>query len=290
MHGRTWTICFALLAGCGELPDPVKPAGDEGACVGCAQAFDPATTGTIKGRVTWDGAVPRAESIVATAIAYHPHLHKNPVRYETTHVPRVHSENHGVADAVVFLRGIDPRRARPWEHAAVHIDFRERRLLIQQGPQPTSVGFVRRGDKVTTVSHDADYHALRGRGSAFFTLPLITPEQPAEVRLKETGVVELFDAAGYYWVHAHLFVAEHPYYARTDADGNFALGRCPRGRMRSSAGCRTGTWCARTAIRKRRWLPGRCGRRRWKADRPSKCKPELPRSWRFACRRRCLSE
>ena len=30
-------------------------------------------------------------------------------------------------------------------------------------------------------------------------------------------------------MHAHLFVAEHPYYARTDKQGHFRLERVPKG-------------------------------------------------------------
>lgn len=232
MHGRIWIFGLGLMAflgGCSDLPTPTPSEPTEPETV-LAQSFDSASTGKIRGRVCWDGVIPPSVSTEARAIAYHPSLHKNPVRYETTHLPRVHPENHGVHDAIVFLRGIDSRRAKPWDHAGVRVEFRDRRMELYQGKQPTNAAFVQRGDKVETINHDADYHALRGRGAAFFTLPLIKPEQVATQHLKKPGLVELFDASGYYWLHAHLFVTDHPYYARTDTDGNFELDQVPTGR------------------------------------------------------------
>lgn len=230
MHGRIWMIGLVctLLGGCSETPAPPRSTAEEPASV-LAQAFDVATTGTIRGQVAWDGTVPVAESTVVREIAFHPGLHNNPVRYETPHVPRVHPKTQGVADAVVYLRGVDLRRSRPWDHPPVRVAYRDRRLLIEQGGDATSVGFVRRGDPVSAVNHGPDYHALRGRGASFFTLPLIERDQSSVTRLKQNGVVELTDAAGYYWLHAHLFVDEHPYYARTDAEGKFVLEHVPAG-------------------------------------------------------------
>jgi hypothetical protein len=216
-----------LLGGCTEPPCPTNDAAARDSCL--AQAFDPAATGTIRGRVCWEGAVPITESTEVRVLAYHNALHKNPVRHQTPHIPRVNAANDGVADAVVFLRGIDPCRSKPWDHADVRIEFRDRQMCMSQGDQPTNAGFIRRGDKVVMINHDADFHALRGRGANFFTLPLIKAEQPATETLRQSGVVELFDAAGYYWLHAHLLVVEHPYYARTDANGNFALENVPAG-------------------------------------------------------------
>ena len=102
-------------------------------------------------------------------------------------------------------------------------------MTVCQGAQPTNVGFVRLGGRVTTVNHDSDDHALRARGASFFTLPLIKTQQVSEQKLTRNGLVELFDAAGYYWMNAHLFVDEHPYYARTDDDGGFVLSQVPDG-------------------------------------------------------------
>jgi hypothetical protein len=101
-------------------------------------------------------------------------------------------------------------------------------LAVHQD-QHTSVGFVRRGNTIEIVNRDTEYHNLHARGAAFFAMPLLEANQVHERRLSQTGIVDLTCAAGYYWLHAHLFVTEHPYYARTDADGQFTFEQVPAG-------------------------------------------------------------
>jgi hypothetical protein len=226
MHGRICLLGFALLGGCGELPEPTA---QDSAVPTFAQAFDSANTGTIQGCVVWDGDVPTLEPVMMKVNAYHNCLHKTPVRCVPPHQPIVNSQNHGIADVVVFLRGVDPRHAKPWDHAQVRVEFRDRQMYLMQGTIATGAAFVRQGHAIEAVNHDADYHALRGRGADHFGLPLIKRDQPSRRILPRTGIVELTSGAGYYWQHAHLFVADHPYYARTDADGRFRLDQVPAG-------------------------------------------------------------
>src|SRR5262249_40830636 len=54
--------------------------------------------------------------------------------------------------------------------------------------------------------------------------------QPLRRTLHDKGVVELTSAAGCYWMRAYLFVDDHPYYSRTDAEGRFVLAQVPPGR------------------------------------------------------------
>ena len=231
MHGRILLFAFAhlsLLCGCTEVCTPIVQEREAGEAT-LAQAFDAAATGTIRGRVTWEGAVPIAEETVVRAIAFNPHLHQNPARFVTPHIPKVHAANRGIYNAVVFLRAVDPGRSKAWDHAKVCVEFRDRQLLVQQGSQNVGVGFVRRGSVIEVVNRDSEYHNLQARGAAFFALPLIGVNQVHERKLSQAGKVDLTCGAGYYWLHAHLFVVEHPYYARTDADGRFTLEQVPAG-------------------------------------------------------------
>src|ERR1700722_12813447 len=108
MQGRIWLIGLALVCGCGELPAP--PAQEAASTPAVSPSFDPANTGTIAGRVVWDGDVPTLEPVVMKVNAYHNCLHKHPVTCVPPHQPKVHQG--GVADVVVFLRGVDGTRAR----------------------------------------------------------------------------------------------------------------------------------------------------------------------------------
>jgi hypothetical protein len=230
MHGRIHLAAFIALTplvGCFETP-AAAPV-EEAPATKLAQAFDPKQTGTIRGRVLWDGAVPVAQQTVVRANAYNPNLYKNPAAVTTTHVPKVNPKTAGVENAVVFLRNVDPQRSKPWSHAKVRVEFKDRQLVIDQGGLRSSVGFVQRGGAIEIVNRDSEYQLLHARGDAFFAMPLIEPNQMHERVLTKAGIVDLKSAAGYYWLHAHLFVSEHPYFARTDADGRFTLEQAPAG-------------------------------------------------------------
>ncbi len=226
MQGRNACLCLMLLVGCSELPARRERHEPE---TSLGQAFDLANTGTIAGRVQWDGDLPAAKETVVRASACNPYLYQKPATFTTPHVPQVQPKTGGIANAVVFLRAVDACHSKPWDHAKVRVEFHERRLHVLQGEQRTDVGFVRRGSAIEVVNRDGEYHNLRGRGAAFFAAPLIDANQKHERKLTDSGVVELTCSAGWYWLHAHLMVTEHPYYARTDANGRFKLDRVPAG-------------------------------------------------------------
>jgi hypothetical protein len=227
MHGRILLVAALLIAGCTDETAP--PTAPRESTSPLARSFDPATTGVIDGRVVWEGDLPVAQEFVVRSIAYNPRLYERPARFTTPNLPIVDAKTRGVADAVVFLKNVDPRRARPWDHAGVRVEFRERQLSIQQGDLRSHVGFVQKGATISVVNCDKEYHLLRGRGAAFFALPLVETNQTHERKLARPGIVDLTCGVGYYWLSAHVFVTEHPYYARTDAQGRFKLERVPNG-------------------------------------------------------------
>jgi hypothetical protein len=229
-------LLFALIAGaafygCEENRLPVYFGADQTPAppATAAVVFDPATAGSITGRVTWDGAVPQVAPFRAPVSP----LSEQPIGpkllWPNPHAPAVDAEGGGIGGAVVFLRGVDPARARPWNHAPVCVAVRDCRFHILQGECDALAGFVRRGDMVTIVSEDDRFHAVQARGAAFFTLTLPDRDSPHERVLGQTGVVELSSNAGQFWMRAHLFVADHPYLTRTDARGRFSLEAVPPG-------------------------------------------------------------
>jgi hypothetical protein len=226
MHGRILAVALMALVGCTELPDaPQTPSAKP-----VISAFNAANTGAISGRVVWDGNVPIAEPMVVTTSAFQPFLYQNPVHCTLPDYPRVDSESHGVAGAVVFLRSVDPKLAKAWNHEPVRVEFQDRAMRIYQGNHLRSVGFVQAGGCIDIASREADYHLLRARGAAFFTAPLQKPNEVSRKMLAKAGIVDLTSGAGYYWLHGHLFVAEHPYYVQTDAAGRFRLDQVPAGK------------------------------------------------------------
>jgi hypothetical protein len=221
------------MAGCSSDDSQVviSPDSHHSAPAASGSAIDLNDTATVQGRVIWDGPVPAVPPFLVFAPPDNPPPDgKRLTREANPFRPQVDPDNHGLKDAVVFLRGIDPEHVCAWPHPPVRIEHRHRLLCLVQGDQSSRVGFVRRGDAIEVVNHDREYHALRGRGAAFFNLPLVEAEQSSSRRLDQGGVVHLSSGAGYFWMQAHLIVVEHPYYARTDRDGRFRMEHVPAGR------------------------------------------------------------
>ena len=153
-------------------------------------------------------------------------------RRPNPNVPTIEPLGHGIVGAIVFLRGVDPARAKPWDLSSVCVEQRDCQIRVVQGTETASVGFVRLGDTLEMVSRDPWMHALHVGGASFFTLMFPDPEQPLQRRLTSSGLVELSSNAGYFWMRGYLFVAEHPYYCRTDREGDFTLKGVPPGSYR----------------------------------------------------------
>jgi hypothetical protein len=222
---RLVLLSAAALAGCEQDQSPDAPA-DAPPALGAD--FDPAGAADVRGRVTWEGELPRVPPFRSWAT---PLTDRGPGQlreWANPNAPAIDPSSRGVGDAVVFLRGIDPRRARPWDHPPVRVEMRDWQLHVLQGADART-GFVRRGGGVEMVSTQPVFHSLQARGAAFFALAFPDPGEPCTRRLTRPGVVELSSPAGYYWMRAYLFVADHPYYTRTDAAGRFTLPRVPPG-------------------------------------------------------------
>jgi hypothetical protein len=184
--------------------------------------------GTLTGRVTWHGPVPQLPPL--RVVRPEPGGSFRVLTRPAPNLPAVDPATGGVAGAVVFLRGIDPATARPWDHPPVTVELHDERPMVRQGDgPPVNVGFVRRGDAVTIVSRQPLYHVLRARGDAFWTLTLPDPDRPRIRHLDRPGLVELSSAANHFWMRGYLWVCEHPYFARTDAAGRWELSRVPAG-------------------------------------------------------------
>jgi hypothetical protein len=104
-------------------------------------------------------------------------------------------------------------------------------LLVDQHETGHRVGFVRRGTAVTFKSAGPVFCSVQARGEAYFSLAFPIDARPVSRILDRPGEVELASGAGHFWMRAHLFVSEHPYFTRTDAQGRFTLERVTPGEL-----------------------------------------------------------
>lgn len=189
-----------------------------------ASAHDVRECGTIAGRVVWDGpplSVPPLDLPTSVLLPSRTKSIPNP------NAPRVRRGR--VAEAVVWLRGVDPTRSRKWDHPPVSVLASQLEYVIQQGDERVRAGFVRQGEGVRFTTREPDRHSIRGRGAAFFTDFLYDAGRPTTRDLTEDGIVELTSATGAYWCRAHLIVSDTPYLSRTNDRGEFRLTDVPAG-------------------------------------------------------------
>jgi len=227
-RGCTTIFLVALAVGCNDARPQTEPGPTAVSSPG--SRFDPDTAATIEGAVHWEGPVPEVPPFkVRNNSVPGKEAFRGLVR-ERPNIPLIDPVNKGVAQAVIFLRGVDPQRSRPWDHPAARIELRDMRLQVFQGDTAVRTAFVRRGDSISMVSHDKPYHILHGFGADYFTYTLPEPDRPRIRRLDQPGRVELTSASGCYWMRGYLFVDDHPYYTRTDRAGRFRLDQVPSGR------------------------------------------------------------
>jgi hypothetical protein len=234
MHGRFLLKALVLLLlagahlGCEDArPQPAQvaePKREPGS------AFDAAATGAIQGRVCWEGPLPAVASFQIERHRFSvpadvpAHLQRaNP------NAPLVDPQGRGVHQAIVFLRGVEASKARPWDHPPVRVELRDLRLQLFQGEKAVRAAFVRQGEDISMYLEDRRFYSLHASGAVFFTYTFVEPALPRARRLEKQGRVRLTSANGYYWMEGHLFVDNHPYYARTDRQGHFRLDQVPAG-------------------------------------------------------------
>jgi hypothetical protein len=214
-----------LVLGCGQAR--TQPSTPDSPPV--PHHFDEPSAGTIRGQITWKGEIPVVKPLFVRTLADSPLPIREQRQRPNPNAPLIDGTTRGVGNAVVFLRGVDPQRARPWSQPPVRIEIRQRQFHVAQGVIDSPFGFVRQGDSIEMVSTEADCHSLHADGAAFFTLPFPDPNRPLERKLDTQGAVELSSNAGFFWMRAYLFVSDHPYFARTDAQGRFEISAVPPG-------------------------------------------------------------
>lgn len=175
--------------------------------------------GTIRGTVKWQGALPHllpSEINKDTQIC-------DPQNQKHRDLERLLvGPNSGIANTVVFLRNITRGKAMDLPVA--------RRTLNQRNCRyEPHVLLVPVQQTLTVKSSDPVLHTVHMSGSADYNLPFTTQGQEITRPMTREGVVSLRCNAGHVWMNGEMIVAQHPYYAVTDQEGNFELTNVPPG-------------------------------------------------------------
>ena len=210
----------SLTLGCQPVAaPPAQAAKDEQVA-----AFDPKATGTIRGRVVWDGDLPEVPPLRHLGFD-----REAPEPLPNPHRPHIDPKSRGVQGALITLRKVDPANAAPWRHLPVSAVFTKNGLEVRQGDEAVPIGIVRKGDTLACSATEKRNFLLVARGEAFFSLPLPQPDRVTTRRLDKPGHVELTCGRGRYWLRGHVWVTDHPYVTMTKAQGAFALEQVPAG-------------------------------------------------------------
>jgi hypothetical protein len=243
------TGAFLWLMRTSAPPRPLHPVNPQDAQPGDLGAeFDPARCGSLACRVEWTGPAPTVQPISLFQARVRPN---GQVNVPNPNAPRVSADN-GLADAVIWLHRVDPKRSGPWNLPPVRVEHTQQDLTVYTGERRGRLGIVRRGEPVEIVSLDAAMHSVRGRGADFFTLMLFRPIEPVSRPLGHTGIVELTSGTWYYWMRGYLVVSDHPYAGVTDEQGNVAFEQVPDGEYEVS--CWKANWHIAKLERDPEWV------------------------------------
>lgn len=174
--------------------------------------------GSITGRVTLDGAIPRlADFTIGDAAACSQAAKNN--RAEI-------GPGKGIGSAVVYLEGVNEGKGMPPLSAdQLTIDQRGCQYLPHLLAAPV-------GSTVTFVNSDEIAHNVRVQDAATDSM-MLNRAQPVRGRRDSMLVAKTGPASvgcDYHpWMNAYVFGVDNPYYAVTGPDGAFAIGDIPPG-------------------------------------------------------------
>jgi hypothetical protein len=170
--------------------------------------------GTIKGKITYKGAVPM-KTVLPTKDK------------ETCGGPRkdplvIVGANGEVADAVVYLKEV--KQGKDWTKAAKPPVLDQKKCTFGPHVQVMAPGNL---DVINSDPVLHNTHAYYGKSTAF---NLAMPLQNAKITrpLRRPGLVRV-DCDAHGWMEAWIYVVDNPYYAQTGADGTFTIGDVPPG-------------------------------------------------------------
>jgi plastocyanin len=179
-------------------------------------------SGTIRGTVKLACAVPNLDPMPVT---------KNPDQCGNSKLsPRLSlGKEKGVANTIIYLEGITEgkkcEKSKKVRLSQTRCEYSPHVMVVAPGTHLE----IANNDVILHNVHAYDF--LKASRSIFNIAQPIkgqcTPVKDSQ--LSQVGLIEATCDAGHPWMSAYIMVAPHPYYAVTDANGNFTLNNIPPG-------------------------------------------------------------
>lgn len=171
---------------------------------------------SVTGRVAFDGTPPPPEQVEVKS-----DMATCGTTQEVRHL--ILGQDNGVANAVVTIVGAKAEGALASKDGVLDQVNCEFVPHVQALP----VGSTLKITSSDPVLHNS--HGFHEDGSTAFNIAVPIPGMELPAKLKEPGVIKLRCDAGHTWMSAYVVVTDQPFYAVTDADGNFSIEDIPPG-------------------------------------------------------------
>lgn len=213
-------VALGLLAGCsggGETPDATESA-DAGS--GAAFSVDPATAGTITGKVSFSGKAPRRGRINMSAETSCAQAHGGPIPTEDF----VPNDNGTIRYAFVYIKSDFGGASFPVPEEPVVLDQKD--CLYSPHVVGAMAGQTIRFLNSDTVTHNVHPVPENNREWNVSQPP---NSDPIEKSFARPELLLAVKCNVHPWMRAYIGVMKHPYFAVTGSDGTFTIGNLPPG-------------------------------------------------------------
>lgn len=207
-------LCF-FLTGCGNTPPPQTSAAN------LPEAHvDPATAGTISGRILFTGTAPTMPTIDMSSNPDCERAHKTPVKAQTIVV----NKNGTLRNAFVWIKdGLAPAH---WTPPAETVKLTQQGCIYE-----AHVTGIMAGQTLEILNEDPVNHNVHAESKV--NPPWNIAEAPrAEHSFRKFPSSEVLfpmTCSVHPWMRAYVGVSPHPFFAVTGDDGSFSLRGVPPG-------------------------------------------------------------
>jgi hypothetical protein len=204
-------VAMAACSNSTSMPAPSEPT----------TTADPATVGTVTGRIVVEGTVPPAELIRLDGDPKCLALAGGSQRRDES---MVMGEGNAVQNVFVYVKDGLPPRLYPVPTTPVVLDQQQCRYV------PRVFG-IQVGQQLTIRNSDPLLHNVRSEGVINEPFDVGTPVQGVEVSrtFATREVMVPLKCNVHAWMNAYFAVLEHPFFAVSDETGRFSIGQLPPG-------------------------------------------------------------